>query len=399
MSDNREFIDYVEFYITHTCNFNCEGCNRFNNYAFTGHQRWSDYKDIYEKWSKRLKFNDYYILGGEPMSNPDLLEWISGIRHLWGETNNATLVTNGSYEKKFNQELYKTLLENKTNVSIGLHNVDRRDHILETVLSFLHHPVKIFQTPAYDFLPKLTHTNDICSGLPELNKMFHHELEFLVKTFYFWKSINDRYQQIKPSKEWVSKITSMNEWNNLEERFKKEATERYDFNVDEEKHHQTEYLIIDKNHVKVKICLEDFFHQGALKIKPETNSFTLHDSDPVKAHEICHTKHSHHFINGKLNKCGTSVIFSEFDKQFNLDLSEKDRELIYTAPVGHIDMTDEQLSEFVGNLKNHIPQCKFCPQNYEYKKIYSSSKKSTFGRKRKLNTTIKEHKYEYTRPF
>ena len=39
-------LNYAEFYITNVCNLNCTECNRFNNYHFSGHQRWDDYSDV-----------------------------------------------------------------------------------------------------------------------------------------------------------------------------------------------------------------------------------------------------------------------------------------------------------------------------------------------------------------
>ena len=81
--NNKLFLDYVEFYITNVCNFNCTGCNRFNNYNFSGTQRWEDYKDIYARWSKVLSLQGFAILGGEPMLNPTYKDWILGVNALW----------------------------------------------------------------------------------------------------------------------------------------------------------------------------------------------------------------------------------------------------------------------------------------------------------------------------
>lgn len=385
---SKEFIDYVEFYITNTCNFNCTGCNRFNNYAFTGHQRWADYKDTYKKWAERLEFNDYYILGGEPMSNPDLLEWISGIRSLWQNTHNAVLVTNGSYEKKFNKDLYNVLVNTNTNLEVGLHNIDRREHVLELILNFVTHPVNVIKIPDLDLTPKFEHCPDTNYGFLDINSMIvrrlpvkQYELKSLVETYKFWETFNESYKMNRTDI-WPEHVRSMYDWNNLEDYMKDECLSRYNFSPEIEQNFQLEYVIIDANDLKININLENFFHQGALKAQEGKNSFTLHDSDPNKAHEICHTKYSHHFIRGKLNKCGTSVLFDEFDKQFNLDLSEEDRNLIQNVSVGTTDMSDEELSAFVANLKNPIPQCKFCPQNYEFSELFSSSKKSGFGKKK-----------------
>ena len=65
-------LDYLEFYISHTCNFNCRGCNRFNNYLFLGHQRWKEHEHTHAKWAKRLQLDEWCIIGGEPTLNPDI---------------------------------------------------------------------------------------------------------------------------------------------------------------------------------------------------------------------------------------------------------------------------------------------------------------------------------------
>ena len=60
-------LPYVEFYITNVCNLNCTNCNRFNNYAFAGHQRWADNKEFYQQWAEILDVQEISILGGEPL--------------------------------------------------------------------------------------------------------------------------------------------------------------------------------------------------------------------------------------------------------------------------------------------------------------------------------------------
>ena len=62
----------VEFYITNVCNLNCDNCNRFNNFAFSGHYRWADYESSFKEWSKIIDFPEIAIIGGEPFANPDL---------------------------------------------------------------------------------------------------------------------------------------------------------------------------------------------------------------------------------------------------------------------------------------------------------------------------------------
>jgi organic radical activating enzyme len=81
--DSRKLISNTEFYITNVCNLNCFNCNRFNNFDFKGYQKWSDYKEIYTQWAQHVKLQRVTILGGEPLLNPTILDWIDGINGLW----------------------------------------------------------------------------------------------------------------------------------------------------------------------------------------------------------------------------------------------------------------------------------------------------------------------------
>ena len=75
-------LDKVEFYITNVCNLTCDECNRFNNFSFKGWQRWQDYEAIYADWNSKLDIQQLVILGGEPLLNPSICEWITGINSL-----------------------------------------------------------------------------------------------------------------------------------------------------------------------------------------------------------------------------------------------------------------------------------------------------------------------------
>ena len=76
-------IPYVEFYIINVCNLACAGCNRFNDYNFTGYQRWSDYASVYQQWAEQVDVGSIGILGGEPLLNPTFMDWVQGINQLW----------------------------------------------------------------------------------------------------------------------------------------------------------------------------------------------------------------------------------------------------------------------------------------------------------------------------
>ena len=115
-------LSYVEFYITHVCNLNCTDCNRFNNYAFKGHQRWDDVKEAYSNWSKILTIDTIGIIGGEPLLNPDLFKWIDGLKILWPNAH-ILIITNGT-RLNYVPNLYQEILKYKGKVRLDVSHHD-----------------------------------------------------------------------------------------------------------------------------------------------------------------------------------------------------------------------------------------------------------------------------------
>lgn len=133
--------------------------------------------------------------------------------------------------------------------------------------------------------------------------------------------------------------------------------------------------VTDSNGVSIIFRYNWWFHQGAIRTDPESGKYTLYNSDPVKAHNMCHSKTCHHFDKGKLYKCGPAALFSDFDKQLNLTLSDSDRALINSVPYLGINDSIDQKLQFLASLNDLIPQCKFCPEVYNGEQIFSIEKK------------------------
>jgi organic radical activating enzyme len=342
-------LDNLEFYINHTCNFNCSGCNRFNNYKFKGLQAWDEYENVHRAWAEKVDLKNYSILGGEPLLNPDIIKWIRGIRELWPDSS-ANITTNGSIHKRFDKELYNALLETKTAVSIGLHNIDRMKEVLDLLEQFLVHPLIVEQFP---------------KNLNDLSNFKNN-----------WKI---SYNNIR-SKSWPD-CNSVEDWDALPEYIKKECTDIHHFSPKHLIEERSGYKIIDDNGLTVLVEHENFFHQGALIQQEEHNTFTLHNSDPKKAHSVCHSKLCHHMMYGKISKCGQSVLFKEFSKQFVVDIPDNDLDLIMGYKPCSVD---DDIENFVKNLGNPIPQCKFCPEKYVSQEIKSRVTRDNFGKRVKL---------------
>lgn len=134
----------VDFYITNVCNLTCEDCNRFNNYKFAGWQRWSDYADVYQEWSKRVKLTAITIMGGEPFLNPTLSNWVQGLNDTFGVS--VQILTNGT---RFNQagDLYSKMLYKESNgaqnsIGVSLHVPEEFETLKQDIRNFLQGPIK-----------------------------------------------------------------------------------------------------------------------------------------------------------------------------------------------------------------------------------------------------------------
>jgi hypothetical protein len=122
------------------------------------------------------------------------------------------------------------------------------------------------------------------------------------------------------------------------------------------------YCYTDCNNISIPFYISNDFLQSAV-IKDHDGNLTLHDSDPESAHAICvfAQSKSYHFIQGKLYKCGPVALLPEFDKQFNLKISDQDRVLLNSYQPLTLENFDVYHKEFFINLDKPISQCKFCP--------------------------------------
>lgn len=281
-------IPYCEFYITNVCNLACPGCNRFNNYHFTGYQKWQDHADDYRRWSQEITIGSIAILGGEPLLNPTFMDWAHGLRALWPDTT-VRIITN-AFQLKRVHGLYDALAADpKLKLWVGIHNKQHKKKIIDLVHEFLSGPCDSVFDP----------------------------------------------------------------------------TDPYNQNL----------VLTDANGVSVTIEYNWWFHQGSLIHDTETGALTLHSSDPKKAHDICHMKTCHHFVRGKLYKCGVVAVLPEFDQQHSLSLSPDDRELVTSYRALSVTDSEEIKKDFVAKLQDPIPQCRFCPEVYHGDQIWAQEKK------------------------
>jgi len=335
----RRPIEYAEFYITNVCNFNCSGCNRFNNYHVPGSQKWQDYQARYQEWSRVIDIAEFTIMGGEPMTNPDYLEWLQGIHQLWPVAQ-GSLLTNGHYLRSDDRALYEVLQKspNKLKLNIGLHNIHRRDVMLDTVKTWLKGKITVTRVP------------ENLRDMPGFDHDWHAS----------YQSIRDQ--------SWPD-CDTIDQWSDLPTQIQQECEQLHGFSprhLEDRKH----WLLRDENGVTVMICNENYFAQDPLRIDPITRIARLHHSDPVRAHAVCDMaqNHCYHFIRGKMYKCGPVALWPELVKRFQFDITQEELDLVMSYEPGEPGDLDK-LDQFLSRIDEPLAQCRFCPENKNYQEI------------------------------
>lgn len=90
----KPFIPIIEIIVAEACNFACKGCTNYSDYKVSGLSQWEDVKQQLEAWNKRVEFGQISFIGGEPLLNKNIREFITGARELYPNSL-IQLTTNG----------------------------------------------------------------------------------------------------------------------------------------------------------------------------------------------------------------------------------------------------------------------------------------------------------------
>ena len=318
----KQNLHYAEFYITNVCNLACDNCNRYNNFAFTGHDRWADWADEYHKWSQVLNLIDIGIIGGEPMLNPDFLNWMHGIADLWS-TSHIKIITNGTQFDRW-PTLYQDLARYQGQIvlSVTEHAADRYEQTQQRLLKFLDQPTTDYVV-YNDFLWRIRYQELQQPDWPECRT---------VQAFFNLSKDLQQLIGLNPEDFYQGPNTNTRSWQ-------------------------------DRNGVRILIDDTPVFAGSAVKYNLDSGTLRLRNSRPQDAIQVCPFKICHHFIKGRLYKCGPVGILPEFVRQFPVEITDQERELLNSYRPAQADWNTQELEQFVQGLKNvdAIDQCRFCP--------------------------------------
>lgn len=100
----KQKIKIAQWYISHTCNLSCKNCLSYNNFSISGHERWAENSEYVKRWSELVEVEDFSIIGGEPLGNPDLDFWVKGL-HEYFTTKDFKICTNGTQVDRWVKEM------------------------------------------------------------------------------------------------------------------------------------------------------------------------------------------------------------------------------------------------------------------------------------------------------
>ncbi len=92
-------LPFLETMATQVCNLSCLGCTNYSDLQHKGYVTWDEIKTDLTDWLSVVDINDFGIMGGEPLVNPEIRKWLLGIRELM-PTTQIRFTTNGTLLNK-----------------------------------------------------------------------------------------------------------------------------------------------------------------------------------------------------------------------------------------------------------------------------------------------------------
>lgn len=113
-------IPFLEMDLAHACDLKCRGCTHYSNYGLKGVVPFQEGEVWLRAWATRLTPGTFSFLGGEPLLNPGLLDYLRLARDLWPGAVRI-LITNG-LNCHLLPSLFETLAETGTRLDISVHS-------------------------------------------------------------------------------------------------------------------------------------------------------------------------------------------------------------------------------------------------------------------------------------
>lgn len=104
---------HFDIHITDHCNLNCRGCGHFSNLCPPTFLDLEVFRSDMAAMAAKLRVEQIYLLGGEPLLHPQVSEFIRAAREYFPDTR-IYVVTNGSLVMRQDDEFWKALADTDT---------------------------------------------------------------------------------------------------------------------------------------------------------------------------------------------------------------------------------------------------------------------------------------------
>lgn len=133
--NNLPVLPFLEIMVIRTCNLSCKGCTTFSDLKYSGYYTWDQGRSWVEPWTQRIKLSAVGVMGGEPLINPQIVDWLTGLRQLLPQAQ-IRFVTNGLLLER-NWHVVELLQDlGNTVLKISRHVDDPRiDSVIDRVFS------------------------------------------------------------------------------------------------------------------------------------------------------------------------------------------------------------------------------------------------------------------------
>ena len=119
---NAKYLPYLEFHIADHCNLNCKACSHYS--GLVKEPRFSNLEKLTRDFERLHEFIDdlgmIRILGGEPLLNPEVSEYVKLCRRLYPHAI-ICVVTNALLLQRMPEEFFETLRECTARIDISFY--------------------------------------------------------------------------------------------------------------------------------------------------------------------------------------------------------------------------------------------------------------------------------------
>jgi hypothetical protein len=127
-------LPFVETMLTYGCNLSCQGCTNYSDYNVGGLVTWDQGREWLKTWLNRVDIPDFGLIGGEPLLNTGVIDWIKGCRQLMPDSQ-IRFTTNAILLKKHPNVVRALLDVGNCVIKLSLHQP--KEFYTQEVLSWI----------------------------------------------------------------------------------------------------------------------------------------------------------------------------------------------------------------------------------------------------------------------